>query len=384
MRRVAISAVGAQMGGARRHLTGFVPALGELAPDWRFDFYVSAEGADWLGSAHIPANVDLIAVRQGGSGFWPRLWWDQVVLPRLMLRGVAEVLVSLLNFGPISQSIPQVNFQRNPVYYCSHYLGRVKGRMKLEALLRRWLCWRTMAASVRVVTPTAAMQRMIRGHFPQLPPDRFSVLPHAVDPVKEGDRAAPRWLVERVGDVPRPWMLYPGHAAPHKGHDILLEAIRRLSEENLDFTLLLTIDERDWLPGVRRIVTDVARLGLSRHVRILGRVPQADMLALYQLVDLVVFPSLCESFGFPLMEAMACGRPLVAAGTEVNREVSNHGAEYYDPEDPSDAARVLKSVIHGDPRPDLQDRARLRFAEFDWGWQRYVQGLADICDTALS
>ena len=95
MRQVAITAVGAQMGGARRHLTGFVPALAAL-PDWQFEIFCAPEAARWVDG--VPGNVQLTPAASPALGSVGRVWWDQVVLGRLLAQRQPDLLVSLLNF----------------------------------------------------------------------------------------------------------------------------------------------------------------------------------------------------------------------------------------------------------------------------------------------
>jgi glycosyltransferase involved in cell wall biosynthesis len=116
-------------------------------------------------------------------------------------------------------------------------------------------------------------------------------------------------------------------------------------------------------------------------VQVLGRLSQAEMIDFYPRVDLVVFPSLCESFGFPILEAMACGRPVVAAGTAVNREVGGAGASYYAAEDALDGANAIRAALQD---PGAAARAQRHFASFDWGWARYVRDFGSVLQAVVN
>ena len=375
MRQVAITAVGAQMGGARRHLTGFVPALAAL-PDWRFEIFCAPEAVSWVDV--VPGNVQLTPVASPALGSIGRVWWDQVVLGQLLAQRQPDLLVSLLNFGPARCTVPQINFQRNPLYYCDYYFRNIGVAERTLASLRRWLCMLAMRSSARVVTPSAGMWQMIKRYVPVLSDELSVVLPHAVDAPAH---TVPGNIVDLPAGAPRPWLLYPSHAAPHKGFELLLRTARQLREAGTRFTLFLTIEEQDWPAGVRAIRAQIANWNLQNCVQVLGRLSQAEMIAFYPQVDLVVFPSLCESFGFPILEAMACGRPVVTAGTVVNREVGGSGASYYAAEDALDAANAIRAVLQD---ADAAARAQRHFHSFDWGWARYVRDFGTVLQEVIS
>ena len=375
MRQVAITAVGAQMGGARRHLTGFVPALAAL-PDWQFEIFCAPEAVRWVDG--VPGNVQLTPVASPALGAVGRVWWDQVVLGRLLAQRQPDLLVSLLNFGPARCTVPQINFQRNPLYYCDYYLRNIGSAERTLAKLRRWLCILAMRSSARIVTPSAGMWQMIKRYVPNLSDELSVVLPHAVDaPVHTVSDS----IVALPAGTPRPWLLYPSHAAPHKGFDVLLRTARQLRESGTRFTLILTIEEQDWPAGVGAIRDQIANWNLQDCVQVVGRLSQAEMIDFYPRVDLVVFPSLCESFGFPILEAMACGRPVVAAGTAVNREVGGAGASYYAAEDALDGAEAIRAALQD---PGVAARAQRHFASFDWGWARYVRDFGSVLQAVVN
>lgn len=374
-RQVAITAVGAQMGGARRHLTGFVPALAAL-PDWRFEIFCAPEAVKWVDG--VPGNVQLTPAASPALGSIGRVWWDQVVLGRLLAQRQPDLLVSLLNFGPARCAMPQINFQRNPLYYCDYYFRNIGSAERTLAKLRRWLCILAMRNSARVVTPSAGMWQMIKRYVPKLSDELSVVLPHAVDAPA---RTVPGKIVHLPAGAPRPWLLYPSHAAPHKGFDVLLRTARQLRESGTRFTLILTIEEQDWPGGVRAIREQIESWNLQDCVQVLGRLSQAEMIDFYPRVDLVVFPSLCESFGFPIVEAMACGRPVVAAGTAVNREVGGAGASYYAAEDAQDAANAIRAALQD---AGAAARAQRHFNGFDWSWARYVRDFGALMQGVIN
>jgi glycosyltransferase involved in cell wall biosynthesis len=111
----------------------------------------------------------------------------------------------------------------------------------------------------------------------------------------------------------------------------------------------------------------VRELGLEEAVHFVGLVPNDHIHTLYRSADVFAFPSWAETFGIPLVEAMACGTPIVAADTEVNREVAEESAVYHAVSDPESLATQLGRVL-GDAElgSRLAASGRKRSKQFTW------------------
>ena len=97
--------------------------------------------------------------------------------------------------------------------------------------------------------------------------------------------------------------------------------------------------------------------------------------------DIFVFPSLCESFGYPMVEAMAAGLPIVAADTPVNREMLRDSALFYSPLSSRDLTASLKTLMKDDNlREKLIKNGKKRIEGYDWGWKRYVRDILNILE----
>ena len=134
-------------------------------------------------------------------------------------------------------------------------------------------------------------------------------------------------------DVPRePFLLYPANAWPHKNHDRLFEAVALLRREHRDLRLVLTGEHAD----------------VPDYVDVRGRVSQDELVELYRRASALVFPSLYEGFGQPLLEALACACPVACSDLPPLREVAGDAAVYFDALDPeSIAAATLDTIARG-------------------------------------
>jgi glycosyltransferase involved in cell wall biosynthesis len=168
----------------------------------------------------------------------------------------------------------------------------------------------------------------------------------------------------------------------YKGFNILFAALALLKQSGLHFMLYTTVRGSD--PQVApRCAAMVQQHGLKDHVAFLGPVPQRQMGALYRMCDLVVCSSLCESFGFSLIEAMAHDVPIVAADIPISREICGDAALYYSPLDASAAAAAIFAALSESERTRLITNCRARLAAFDWSWDRYAKEFDGIIADAI-
>ena len=380
--RILIHAVAAHdMGGAGRHLMGFLPALERVGQGDEYVLYVNER----LTIGPLPSNFHIH--RLPVQSAWQRLWWDQVTLPRLALEAQADVVLGLLSFGSARPSRPQIVFLRHPIH-CPYYtmgLG-VKGR--LDVALRRYFLYLTLRASRLIVAPSAAICDTVRQVHPDLPAERFYVLPHAFDRelfLTSGDlpqRVSALLPEERTDDAVR--LLYVGHILPYKDFDTMLAAVRLLADQGLNFKLHLTIARENWPVGFDRWRAEVSRLCLDDYIVVLGRVPANAAPELYRRCDVLWFPSLCETFGWPLIEAMALGLPILASDTTLNREMAGEAAVYYPPFDAGRAAEAAVYLIESPAARHRLGEIGQRQADAHIRWDEYVETVLNYCAEAIA
>jgi glycosyltransferase involved in cell wall biosynthesis len=144
------------------------------------------------------------------------------------------------------------------------------------------------------------------------------------------------------------FLLYPAHDWPHKNHQRLFEAFSVLRSRRPGLEL--------WLTGYEGHAPD--------GVRVLGRVSQDELIALYRTAAALAFPSLYEGFGQPPLEAMACGCAVASSNAAALPEVYGDAARYFDPTSVEEMVTAIEDVLD-DPGP-WRERGLLRAADFTW------------------
>jgi glycosyltransferase involved in cell wall biosynthesis len=178
-------------------------------------------------------------------------------------------------------------------------------------------------------------------------------------------RTPPVEAVRRKYALPESFALYVGTIEPRKNLVRLFEAFQQVRRQGCRASVLALVGNRGWSDAV--ILASVERLGLGGAVRILGQAPTDDVVALYNLADVLILPSLYEGFGLPVIEAMACGTPVVTSPNGALAEIAGDAAEYVDPTQVESIAAGMRSVLNDPERRALLRAAGLRrAAQFSW------------------
>jgi glycosyltransferase involved in cell wall biosynthesis len=198
----------------------------------------------------------------------------------------------------------------------------------------------------------------------KIPPDRVSVVYPGVDQRFRALKRSHSPALEKYG-IRTEFVLAPGGLAPNKNLPGLLRAFAELSKRGLRHTLVCTGHatqrEHQELDGL------IADLGLNGQVLIPGHVREEDMPALYNASAAVAYLSLYEGFGLPILEAMACGVPVVASDRSSIPEAAGDAAILVDPEDSHAVASALHRVItDAQLRQELVSAGVERARQFTW------------------
>ncbi|HEY1291731.1 MAG TPA: glycosyltransferase family 1 protein [Chloroflexota bacterium] len=171
--------------------------------------------------------------------------------------------------------------------------------------------------------------------------------------------------VRRKYGLPESFILYVGTIEPRKNLVRLFQAFDQVRRHGCRSCALVLVGHRGWSDAA--ILASVERLQLDGAVRVLGHAPTDDIVSLYNLAEVVVLPSLYEGFGLPVIEAMACGTPVVTSPNGSLAEIAGNAAEFVDPTQVDSIAAGLRAVLCDRDKWDALHRAGLeRAAQFSW------------------
>lgn len=282
---------------------------------------------------------------------------QQWVIPRLLARLEADLYHSPYYLMPYRPGVPAVLTVHDLIPL------RLPRQSTLQArLLFRW----TMALALRtarfVIAVSEATQRDLSRWF-RVPTDRVSVISEATDPAFYPRSSAEVEALHHRYGLPESFVLYVGSNKPHKNLLCLVEAWAQVTQHAIRNTLVIA---GPWDPRYPEPRRRAEQLGLE-NIRWLGPVPEADLPALYSAATLFVFPSLYEGFGLPVLEAMACGVPVICSDTSSLPEVAGDAALRVDPTDgEAMAAAIAELLTNLARREEMREKGLQQAARFSW------------------
>ena len=275
------------------------------------------------------------------------LWWHQIGVSLAARRAAATVMHLPAGIGPLAPLLPTVVTIHDTIVLRFPRLFRTWQRSYARIVLPR-----IARSAAAVITGSEASRADIVEQL-GVPPDRIVVVAYGVDTrfkpmATETDEA--QSVIARY-DLPRDFILTVGAIEPRKNLPRIIEAAKGLGIS------LVHAGPEGWLAD------DVPR----NAARFLGYVPTADLRVLYCLARLLVYPSLWEGFGLPVVEAMACGCPVITSTVSAMPEVAGGAAVLVDPTATDALAAAIERVWTNEGlRRELAERGRERARLFTW------------------
>ena len=347
--RVVINGAHAKSGGGVTYLRRMLP---ELARDKGIDVRLILHENQRAVFEPVPDGVQIVTFDYD-PGFWRTLIWEQFSLPGIARRMGADVLFSPANFGPV--------FARNHVILLRNATSVIRLTRRIAPLIY-WLMLSVMTA-VSLITARRAIAvsdyaaRILTFGLGALRRKKVSVVYHGTVPAP-----APRGDCEPAANS----LLAVSDIYIQKNYHTLVRAFAIVRQRHPDLVLTIVGREIDskYAESVRALVRD---LGVGDAVRFTGHVETAELSALYRECRVFVFPSTVETFGNPLLEAMAAGVPIATSNTAAMPEVIGDCGLLFDPDNADDmAARIGELLDDPELGRTLGARAAERSGLFTW------------------
>lgn len=223
------------------------------------------------------------------------------------------------------------------------------------------LLGRAIRRAMAIITPSAATARAVGQRFPDAVP-RVVPIPEAAEERFNPSRdAAAEGAWQTRLSIRPPYILYLGQWKTYKNVPTLMEAFKLVNPAMPSAQLVLVGDDPRY-PEVRGRAA-----GLPQGAVVFpGRLPDAAVPDIYRGAAVVVLPSRAEGFGLPVIEAMACGVPVVCSDLPVLREIAEGVATFCDPNDPATFARGILNAIASPNSGGARDRGLARARSFSW------------------
>lgn len=340
--------------GAANYIVSLTTALADLHPAERILVLVQPQHASRF-SDH--EQLEIVGVSRAGP--LRRVIWEQTVLPLVCRRLKVDLLHSPHYSRPLLLPCRSVVTVHDLTFFLLPEVHLAYKRLFFRAMTRV-AARRAQALIVPSQSTCTDLRRITR-----VAESRVHMVPYGIGPsfrpVRDPDRR--RAIAERYG-LPNEFLLYVGNLEPRKNLPRLLEAYARLPARQVVPPLVMA-GTRGWKDSLLRKTME--RLNLGRRVVTPGYIPQEDLPTVYSMATALVYPSLYEGFGLPVLEAMACGTPVITSNVSSMPEVAGDAALLVSPEDTETLAGALERML-GEPdlRAELSQRGLVRAREFTW------------------
>lgn len=266
--------------------------------------------------------------------------FEQIVLPA---RTVGRSLVSLAGPAPALKRRQLVVIHDASVFVIPSTYSR-------RFVLAYRLLYRTVARSADRVVTVSRFSAEELARFLRVPAGGLPVVPGSWEHMARARPAAPVLALP-----PQPFALFLGTPAAHKNLHPTLAAFDAAGVDCLVVG-----------PRARAGVFGAAEGGAGAHIRMTGRLSDDELAWLLRRAGALVFPSLYEGFGLPVLEAQSQGCPVIASSAAAIPEIGGEGARYYDPARPEDAVAAFAELQDGEARRRLVQAGARNLERFSW------------------
>ena len=287
------------------------------------------------------------------------LWWDQVSIPRALVQYGIDVLFNPKYSLPLRARCPSAWVCHGLDWYVMPWASPFKDRLSHGLLVPHY---------ARKASAIFAVSEVTRQHVIEylgVPEDRVHTVYSGVDPSYLQRCSADQLESVRTRyRLPERYLLYSGAVYPPKNFTRLIQAYARVGPA-LGIPLVIAGGENRFLSEDEVRVPE--KLGLQPWVLRPGWIDLQSLPAVYQMAEALLLPSLFESFGLPIVEAMACECPVVTSNCYGTKEIAQDAAVLVDPLDVDSISQGIVQILsERELRNQLIERGKARARQFDW------------------
>jgi glycosyltransferase involved in cell wall biosynthesis len=282
-------------------------------------------------------NVKIVKVRSA-----PYPIWEQLYLPKAAAKEKVDLLHCTSNTAPLWLKVPMFLTLHDIIYLEKISLSQGSSYQKFGNIYRKLIVPKIVPKAVKILTVSDFEKDRIQQYF-NLNDQRILTAYNGVgahfQPVlgqTELNNAKAKY------QLPDQFIFFLGNTDPKKNVKGVLQAISILKKQNALPAPLVMLDiNRDYLQS---LATEIGDSEILNQIHFTGYVPNKELPAIYSLASMFLYPSLRESFGIPLVEAMACGVPVITSNTSSMPEIAQDAALIADPFKPEIIAEAIQQL----------------------------------------
>ena len=293
--------------------------------------------------------------------------WEQIALPRAVKRHRIDILHCTSNTAPLFLSVPVI-LTLHDIIYLEAKRGTSKQTslyQRFGNLYRKWIVPKIAGSCSTIITVSNFEKEQIEKRL-KLSDSKVKVVYNGV-----GENFRPEFDDQKLAEIragyglPDDFILFLGNTDPKKNLQGVLKAYARYCSQAESILPLAIVDLAP--ETLAAVLKEIGHSELAENIKLLGYVQNSDLPAIYSLCRLFLYPSLRESFGLPIVEAMACGAPVITSNTSSMPEIADDAAMLVDPMDPGQIAQAISLLLNDENAREAQIASGYRrAARFSW------------------
>jgi glycosyltransferase involved in cell wall biosynthesis len=301
------------------------------------------------------------------GGSYPQ--WEQFALPKAAREQGCDILHCTSNTAPINTKIPLIITLHDIIYMESIAIFKKGGTwyQKIGNMYRRYVVPKNIKKSKKIITVSKFERDRIKNFFGHSKEDNrlVAVYNGVSEHFRQIEDKAELARVKALYNLPDEFIFFLGNTDPKKNTPNVLKAYSdfiKTSDKKIPLVML------DFGEGyLESILSDIGDKELMQHIMLTGYIKNTDLPAIYNLCELFLYPSMRESFGIPILEAMQSGAPVITSNTSSMPEISGGNAYIVDPTKPEEITAGIHKILNDkDYREDIIARGLKQAEKFSW------------------
>ncbi|MDG2431850.1 glycosyltransferase family 1 protein [Flavobacterium sp.] len=311
------------------------------------------------------ANFKIIELNGG-----PYPTWEQIALPNAAKKYGCDVLHCTSNTAPFFSSVPLITILHDIIYMESSFLKIVTSSastyQKFGNIYRKLLVPLVVKKSKKVITVSHFEKNRIGEFFKIKGSSKLDAIYNGVSehfmPITDRDELL---RVKNKYNLPENYFFFLGNTDPKKNTKGTLKAFSDFLKQTKSNHKLVMLDYDK--TELSKILVDIKDPELINHIVLTGYVVNTDLPAIYSQCDIFLYPSLRESFGIPMLEAMSCNVPVITSNTSSMPEIAADAAHIINPLNPEEITTGLMEILNNDAyKKSLCEKGLERSKQFSW------------------
>ncbi|MBL7698385.1 MAG: glycosyltransferase family 4 protein [Chitinophagaceae bacterium] len=289
--------------------------------------------------------------------------WEQLSLPAAVKKHRPDLLHCTANTAPYSCPVPMVVTVHDVIYIEETTFGGT-AYQDVGNLYRKLVVPRAIRNATKIITVSEYEKRVIVDVC-KTDPEKIEVIHNGVS-----ERFHPHFTAEDLRrfrkqyNLPEKFIFFFGNTAPKKN---TIGAIKAYVDYCSMANEPLPVVIGDYAPSlVEKILRKLNRADLMKHFHLPGYISSLQMPLLYNCASVFIYPSLRESFGLPVLEAMACGTPVITSDIPALREIAGEAAVFVDPDQPAQIAEKIHFLLSAGNASGFVQKGLERVKMFSW------------------